>query len=113
MIFFSQIPENIQKQYKLANMVTTDGYIYARIGKAWYGLKEAGFLSNQTIVKLLKKHGFHQAKHTQGFFKHESRNVSFTLVVDDLGIKYTDKADVDFLIASLEEVYTMTLDMEG
>ena len=34
-------------------------------------------------------------------------------MVDDLGIKCTDKADVDFLIASLEEVYTMTLDMEG
>ena len=74
-------------------MVTTDGYVYARIEKAWYGLKEAGFLSNQTIVKLLKKHGFHQAKHTQGFFKHETRDISFTLVVDDLGIKYTDKAD--------------------
>ena len=34
-------------------------------------------------------------------------------MVDDLGIKYTNKDDVDHLIASLEEVYTMTLDMEG
>ena len=56
----------------------------------------------------MKKHGFHQAKHTQGFFKHESRDILFTMVVDDLGIKYTNKADVDYLITSLEEVYTMT-----
>ena len=34
-------------------MVTADGYVYARIGRAWYGIKEAGFLSIQTIVKLL------------------------------------------------------------
>ena len=56
---------------------------------------------------------YHQAKCTQGLFKHETRDISFTLVVDDLGIKHTDKADVDHLIASLEEVYTMTLDMDG
>ena len=74
----SQISENIQKQYKLANLVTADMYVYAIIGKAWYGLKEAGFLRNQTVVKLLKKHGFHQAKHTQGFFNHETRDISFT-----------------------------------
>ena len=56
---------------------------------------------------------YHQAKCTQGLFKHETRDISFTLVVDDLGIKYTDKADVNHLISNLEEVYTMTLDMEG
>ena len=94
-------------------MVTPDGYVYARIEKAWYGLKEAGFLANQTIVGLLKKHGYYQAKHTKGLFRHKTRDISFTLIVDDLGIKYTDEADVKHLLASLEEVYTMTLDMDG
>ena len=64
----SLIPKSIQKQYKLDSLVTSGGYVYARIGKAWYGLKESGFLANQTIVNLLKKHGYHQAKHTKGLF---------------------------------------------
>ena len=41
----------------------------------------------------------------------ESHGILFTLVVDDFGIKYTNEEDVKHLITSLEEKYTMMVDM--
>eukprot|EP00804_Cyclotella_cryptica_P000491 CCRYP_018520-RA/>CCRYP_018520-RA protein AED:0.44 eAED:0.44 QI:0/-1/0/1/-1/1/1/0/143 len=39
--------------------------------------------------------------------------IQFVLVVDDLGIKYLSKADLDHLISSLKKYYGVALDMEG
>jgi hypothetical protein len=35
------------------------------------------------------------------------------LVVDDFGIKYLKKEDLDHLIQSLEKYYDVTVDLEG
>ena len=39
--------------------------------------------------------------------------ISFTLVVDDFGMKYTNKADIDHLIECLKENYDLTQDWDG
>jgi hypothetical protein len=57
----------------------------------------------------MAKHGYKETR-TPGLFLHETRPISFTLVVDDFGIKYTDKNDVQHLKTSLEEIYTMKID---
>jgi hypothetical protein len=64
-------------------------------------------------VKHLAKHGYHQAKHTPGLFKHESRPIAFTLIVDDFGIKYVAKDDADHLVKTLASLYTITTDWTG
>ena len=48
-----------------------------------------------------------------GLFKHETRTISFTLVVDDFGIKWTNKDDLDHLLNSLEKKYSMKVDMDA
>ena len=49
-----------------------------------------------------------------GLFHHESRPVSFCLVVDDFGIQYIDKADAQHLIAALKQDYeAVTVDWTG
>ena len=88
-------------------------YVYARILRAWYGLKEAGKIANDDIVALMAKHGYYKAKHTEGLFLHKTRDISFTLVVDDFGVKYTKKEDVEHLLACLRTTYQMTADWEG
>ena len=108
-----QIPLSIQKEYELHKFVDEHGFVYARINKAWYGLKEAGRIANEDMVVHLKKHGYHESKFTPGLFTHETRDISFTLVVDDFGIKYKNEEDVQHLISSLEEKYTMKVDMEA
>ncbi len=42
--------------------------------------------------------GYHECKNTQGLWYHKTRNITFTLVVDDFGVKYVDKTDVKHLI---------------
>ncbi len=39
--------------------------------------------------------------------------ITFTLIVDDFGVKYVDQADVDHLIASIKTTYTLTEDWTG
>jgi hypothetical protein len=109
----TQIPPKIQEQYGLKKYVDADGYVYARIEKAWYGLKESGKIAHDDIVAHLHKHGYERAKRTEGLFTHKTRDISFTLVVDDFRIKYTNKTDVEHLITSLEQKYTMKVDYEA
>ena len=44
---------------------------------------------------------------------HKTRNISFTLVMDDLGVKYIDKADADYLFSAIEAKYPLEIDWEA
>ncbi len=50
---------------------------------------------------------------TPRLWYHVLRPISFTLVVDDFGVKYVDEADVDHLIDSIKKTYTPTKDWTG
>jgi hypothetical protein len=57
-------------------------------------------------VSHLAKHGYHQADMSVPcYFKHDSNSVSFTLVVDDFGIKYSDPAHAQHLLDAICELY--------
>ena len=78
-----------------------DGYVYVQINKGMYGLAQAGLLANELSSKLLAKHGFTQTQQTTGMWKNHSKPIQFTLVMDDLGVKYDEKKDVQYLIKVL------------
>ena len=82
----SEIPDEIIDKYDMKNKVAEDGYIYLRIKKAIYGLKQSGALANKMLSKILNKEWYYQAKHTKGLWLHKTKNISFTLVVDDFGV---------------------------
>lgn len=90
-----------------------NGSMLFRIEKGMYGLPQAGLLAKRYLDKLLAKHGYHQDKLVPCLYTHETRNISFTLVVDDFGIKYHDRADVDHLLAAIHELYQTTVDWTG
>jgi hypothetical protein len=50
---------------------------------------------------------------TPKLWYHVSCPISFTLVINDFGVKYVDKADVDHLIDSIKKMYTLTKDWTG
>ena len=50
---------------------------------------------------------------TEGLFLHKTRDISFTLVVDDFGIKYTKQADVDHLVAAVWEKYPFKVNWDA
>jgi hypothetical protein len=85
-------------------------YIVFRINKTMYGLKEAGKLSNLRLVSLLSTFGFYETT-TPCLFKHVSRPILFVLVVEDFGVKYTNRSDFDFLVSCLSTLYHAKADL--
>ena len=108
----NEIPQEVIDEYDLLPKVS-DGYIYFRIKKAIYGLKQSGALANKMLAKILNKDGYYQAKHTKGLWLHKTKNISFTLVTDDFGVAFENKEDVDALIKLLEGTYPCKCDWSG
>ena len=58
------------------------------VNKGMYGLSQAGLLAQELLQEILAQHGYHQSEIIPGLWKHESRPILFTLVVDGFGVKY-------------------------
>jgi hypothetical protein len=78
-----------------------------------YGLPQAEIIAQELLGKRLLKAGYRQSKVTPGYWKHDWQPISFTLVVDDFGIKYINKTDVNHLIQTLKQDYDIEEDWEG
>ena len=112
-IHIKNFPPDIIEFYKLQQKVTPDGYIYIRIKKGMYGLKQAALLGYENLIKNLKPHGYYPIPHTDGLWKHHTKPITFCLCVDDFGIKYFHKSDVQHLISSLKRSYDVSEDWSG
>jgi hypothetical protein len=75
-----------------------------------WGLPQAGFLANRRRRRKLAPFGYYKYVKMPGLWKHEMRPLTFTLVVDEFGVKYESKNDVDHLIASIKSTYKVTKD---
>ena len=109
---WDMIPPRIREHYKLHTLVQSE-YVYAKINRAWYGLKQAGKIAHDDLVSHLEQHGYIKAKWTEGLFFHRSRDISFTLVVDDFGIKYTDPKDLQHLATIMRIKYPFKIDEQA
>mmetsp|Transcript_37439 Transcript_37439/g.52808 ORF Transcript_37439/g.52808 Transcript_37439/m.52808 type:complete len:111 (+) Transcript_37439:250-582(+) len=66
-----------------------------------YGLPQAGKIANDQLVKFLRPHGYEECNITPGLWKHATRDITFCLVVDDFGIKYTDEDVLNHLLTAM------------
>ena len=112
-IKLNDIPEEVIIEYKLKEKATKNGSIYIRAKRGMYGLPQAGLLANELLEKRLNKHGYRQSKLVPGLWKHDTRPIQFTLVVDDFGVKYVGEEHAQHLKATLEEHYKLTCDWTG
>ena len=74
-----------------------------------YGLKQAGIIANDDLIEYLKEFGYYPSRKRPGLWLHKTRRISFTLVVDDLGVKYIDKADAGHLFSAIKAKYPLKL----
>ena len=109
-IKISDIPDEIVSQYKLKDKVDSYGYVYIKVQKGMNGLPQAGILAQELLEQNLNKHGFSQSKAAPGLWTHTTRPISFTLVVNDFGIKYVGKEHAKFLLDILREHYEISVD---
>jgi hypothetical protein len=112
-IKLSDIPEEVIKEYNLHQYATPDGWVYIKVSRGMYGLPQAGSLGHDLLEQRLNKEGYFQSQIVPALWKHKTRPIQFVLVVDDFGIKYMKKEDLDHLIQTLEKHYDVSVDLEG
>jgi Reverse transcriptase (RNA-dependent DNA polymerase) len=108
----SLIPEEFIIVYNLHDFAVK-GYVYAEVNKGMYGLPQAGKIANDILVPILEAGGYKETGTIPGLFKHVTNSIVFPLVVDDFGVKYTDKKDAEHLRNLLQQHYTITEDWTG
>jgi hypothetical protein len=106
----TDVPQCIIDQYK---PIVVNGFVYVLVMKGMYGLKQAGKIANDLLVENLGAYGYAPVPITPGLWKHESRPITFTLVVDDFGIGYSNRADLDHLLHALQQHYKISTDLTG
>ena len=99
----NELPDDIIEEYDLKDEATTDGFIFVEVRKGIYGLPQAGILAEKLLKEQLCAHGYQQSKVTPVFWTHDTRPISFTLVVDNFGVKYIGKEHVEHLIIVLKK----------
>ena len=105
-------PDIIQ-QYKLREKMDANNYVYIRIIKGMYGLKQAAILAYTQLVQALDGHGYYPEPQTTGIWSHKTLKTKFCLCVDDFGIKVFSKEDAKHLLNALKSKYQISVDWEG
>jgi hypothetical protein len=100
------------EQYNL-HKLALDGWVYIEMRRAVWGLPQAGILANKRLSRKLALFGYHKSINTPGLWRHESKPLTFTLVFDNFGIKFVNRANVDHLISSIKKTNTLTEDWMG
>ena len=101
-----------KSMYQLHDKIHKD-YIYCKVKKGMYGLKQAAILAYKLLLKRLSSDGYQPIPMTNRLFKHKSRKTIFALCVDDFGVKYHSQQDLQHLIETLRKQYKISIDYEG
>ena len=109
----SDLPPEFVTLYDLTSIAEKNGTVYIKVQKGMYGLPQAGILAQQLLEKRLNAEGYRQSHITPGLWKHDTRPISFTLCVDDFGVKYVGREHAEHLKYVLNANYTCSLDWDG
>ena len=101
------IPSDIIDHCNLKYLVV-DGFVYIRIEKGMYGLKQAAILANQQLQTNLAKEGYYPMPGTSGLWKHHTRRTKIVLCIDNFGIKYFSKDDLKHFLYRIKSITTIT-----
>ena len=109
-----EIPQEIIDTYNITDFVSPgDTKVYVEVTGALYGMKQAGYLANKDIVEHLANNGHTQLPNTPCLFRHHTDDIEFSLITDDFGVRYGNKAAADKLLEVMSRKYTMTHDWSG
>ena len=71
--------QDIRKKYNITDLISQESYVYYRIKKGTYGLKQADCLAYNTLVDNLKKEGYIPDKYYPNIWGHETRDTNCCL----------------------------------
>ena len=87
----------MRTKYKLKEKEYKD-YVYTKIKRDMYGLKQAATLTYKQLVDHRKKYDYEPIMGTTYIFKHRTRRTKFCLCVDDSGVKNYDNDDLQHFL---------------
>jgi hypothetical protein len=111
-INLSSIPQETIDKYDLLNLAQ-DRKVYIEIQKGMYALPQAGILANELSQRNLAKDGYRPTHHTNGMWTHDTRPISFSLVVDDFRVKYVGREHAEHLMECIKKNYNISSDWNG
>jgi hypothetical protein len=111
-INLSSLPQETIEKYDLIEL-SQDGKVYIKIQKGMYGLPQAGILANELLQRNLAKDGYRPTQHTHGLWTHETRPISFSLVLDDFGVKSVGREHAEDPMACIKKNYNISSDWNG
>ena len=109
----TKLSENFRARYNLNPFIHSKSVVFEVTGNM-PGHPAAGRLAKSELVAVLKRGGYHEHPDVPCLFESPLTKLSFTLLTDDFGIKYTDISHVDALKDCLTRAgYKFTFDPEG
>jgi hypothetical protein len=111
-INLASLPQETIEKYDL-NELAQDGKVYIEIQKGMYGLPQAGILASELLQRNLAKDGYRPTTHTHGLRTHNTLPISFSLVVDDFGVKYVGGEHAEHLMACIKKKYNISSNWNG
>ena len=73
-----------------------------------YGLPQAGILYYKQLVQILSPFGYAPTRHTPGLWRHKTLPISFSLCINDFGIKKVGRKHIEHRLADLHTKYEVT-----
>ncbi len=109
----SNMPENVIAHYHLLKITTPNKYVYCKIHQGMYRLPQAGIIAQELLAKRLKEHVHTQSETTPGLWTHEWHPITFSLIVDNFGVKYIGEEHAQHLLQMVQKYYTCSFEKEG
>ena len=89
------LSSDIRSLYQIDGLIAKDGYFYINITKGMYFLKQSDIIVYKKLISNMENDGYYPVPFTTGLWTHQ---IFFRcLCVDDFGVKYFSKDDVDHL----------------
>ena len=104
-VHFKYILEDIRLQYKLLDKLSSQDYIYIRINKEMYDLKQAAILAYKNLKQSLVHHSYAFIIGMVGIQGRITRPTTFWLCVDDFVIKFFNILDAQHLLDAIGQTY--------
>ena len=95
--------QDLISELKLEEYIHKDHILFEVTGSL-YGHPAAGRISNKDLVQHLERHGYTQSANVPCLFSNKDKSITFTLIVDDIGIKYVHgNNEIDHLLNILQK----------
>ena len=78
------------------------------IQKVMYGLPQAGKITNYKLKLHLAKFGYEPAPIIPGLWRHQTRPLKISLVVDKFRTKYERQEEITHLLDALKTIYKIS-----